>query len=71
MFVLSKNVLVLRRTSMYCPKCSSDTMIPVDLRFLWNLFNVHVRGQKIRYTRLRKQLFFCPHCRKFYIMSDL
>lgn len=56
---------------MYCPKCSLDTMIPVDLRFLWNLFNVHVRGQKIRYARLRKQLFFCPHCRKFYIMSDL
>ena len=56
---------------MYCPKCSSDMMIPVDFRFLWNLFNVHVRGQKIRHNRLRKQLLFCPCCRKFYIMSDL
>lgn len=56
---------------MLCPKCLLNTMIPVDFRFLWDLFNVQIRSRKSQYNRLRKQLLFCPRCRKFYIMSDL
>ena len=53
-----KTYLMIRKISMHCPKCSSDTLIPVNCRFLWNLFNVHVRGQKIRHNRLRKQILY-------------
>ena len=51
---------------MFCPKCSSDTMIPVDFRFPWNLFNVHIRGRKTRYERLRKQNSFLPSLPKIF-----
>ena len=59
------------RIPVRCPKCSSDTMIPVDFRFLWNLFNVKVRGRKVRPARFGKQLLFCVRCRKCYTMYDL
>lgn len=56
---------------MRCPKCASDAIIPVDALFLWNLFNVKIRGRKVHPVRLEKQILFCTHCRKFFTMSDL
>lgn len=56
---------------MRCPKCSSDELIPVDGRFLWNLFKVKIWGRKPRPIRLQKQIFFCVRCRTFHTMYDL
>ena len=56
---------------MCCPKCRSESIIPVDFMFLWNIFNVKIRGHAVHTVRLEKQLLFCTHCRKFFTMSDL